>query len=179
MNTLVQNILISYPTRTQYRNNTSASLHPMGCTGIWGIPTPSSTSSLKVYSAEIKCVKWKQLKTGARGIGNFFYDSCRFVIYLTLYSKLKVPPKSMIVLLIWSIKFNSNILNHLYSNLKSITGIVDSQTCFDSPHNSLKLYYSFYYYISFCPDWITQFVRGSSQYVKVVGLIPGQGTYKY
>ena len=66
-------ILFSNTTRKLYRNNISASLYPMGCTGIWGIPTPSSTSSLKVYSAEINCIRGKQLKNRAKGIKEFLY----------------------------------------------------------------------------------------------------------
>ena len=39
----------------------------MGCTGIRGIPTPSSASSLKAYSAETNCIRGKQLRNLSKG----------------------------------------------------------------------------------------------------------------
>lgn len=65
----------------------------MGCTGIWGIPTPSSTSSLKVYSIKINCIKGKQLKNlskGYKGISFITFADFLFEIILRIESSPKV-----------------------------------------------------------------------------------------
>ena len=66
----------------------------MGCTGIWGIPTPSSTSSLKVYSAEINCIRGKQMKNRAKGIKEFLLLLMQICYMFDIISKLLKFPQS-------------------------------------------------------------------------------------
>lgn len=141
MDTLVEYILTSYTIRKTYRNNISASLYPIGCTGILGIPTPSLTSSLKVYSAETKWVNWEQLRILSKGYKEISFITIADLLHAWNYIKnFKFSQSQWLFCITWPILFNSKKLNHLYFNVKSTIGTIHFQICFGTSCNSLEFY---------------------------------------